>query len=209
MKKLCLSIAFVFSFSMLLCSIASADVIYPIASSVDPEHLAKTACYARITGYNENQNTLTVELRAPETFAPDKAESLQPGDSICIGGEESVIESVLPTNLYNTLLFNENEKQILLHKEFGVYYCYAVGDDYVWDVLAVIECPVTDTMLFLDYSAPEYEDNYVLPIVYTGRELAAQFTKEDDDALSKSNVYVVFDSEGNLATIQRYYVPWQ
>ncbi len=191
------------------CSIASADVIYPIASSIDPEHLVKTACYARIAGYNESQNTLTVELRVPETFASDEAESLKPGDSICIGGEERVIESVLPTNLYNTLLFNENEKQILLHKEFGVYYLYAVGDDYVWDVVAVIECPVTDTMLFLDYSAPEYEDNYVLPIVYTGRELAALFTKEDDDALSKSNVYVVFDGEGNLATIQRYYVPWQ
>ena len=191
----------------LLCSAASADTIYPIASTIDPEHLAKTACFARILGYNESQNTLTVELRVPETFTPDEAESLQPGDSICIGGEEIVIESVSPTNLYNTCLFNEEE--ILLHKEFGVYYIYAIGDDYVWDVLAVIECPVTDTMLFLDYSAPEYEDNYVLPIVYTGRELAAQFTKEDDNALSKSNVYVVFDGEGNLATIQRYYVPWQ
>ena len=207
MIKLASGVTLLLIIMALLCSAASAETIFPMASSIDPEHLEKAACFARILGYNESQNTLTVELQVPETFAPDEVEALQPGDSIFIGGEEILIESISPTNLYNTCLFNEGE--ILLHKEFGVYYYYALGDDYVWDVLAVIDCPMTEMMLFLDYAAPEYEDNYVLPIVYTGRELAAQFTREDYDTLSQGNVYVVFDGEGNLATIQRYYVSWQ
>ena len=81
MKKLSIGMAFLLILS-LLCSAASAEVITALATEVNPEHLEKTASYARILGYNEQNNTLTVQLIVPEIFSQEDVEALKVGDSI-------------------------------------------------------------------------------------------------------------------------------
>ena len=75
--------------------------------------------------------------------------------------------------------------------------------------------PVTDSLLFLDYIDEEAAgDTLALPRVFTARELVEKmlFEQASDEyfiGLAIDNVYIVFDGEGNLATICRHFVSWQ
>lgn len=71
-----------------------AETITALASPVNPEHLENTASYARILGYDEARNTLTVELIVPEVFAEEDVLALEVGDSIFTGGQEVLIRSI-------------------------------------------------------------------------------------------------------------------
>ena len=99
MKRHFISFFLILSLLMAACFPASADVITALAIEVNPEHLEKTASYARILGYNEESNTLTVELIAPEVFDRKDVLSLQVGDSIFTGGKEVEIESISPKDV--------------------------------------------------------------------------------------------------------------
>ena len=87
-------------------------------------------------------------------------------------------------------------------------------DCYLWNVVAVIECPVKDDLLLLDYVNDNTGDMLDLPIVLTARELTAKMQAEQASdryhiGFAADNVSVVFDGEGDLAVIHRFYVPWQ
>ena len=217
MKKLSLAMVLIFTLSLFLCSAASADVITAMASEVNPEHLEKTASYARILGYNEESNTLTVELISPEVFPGDDVRALQVGDSIFTDGQEVVIRTM--EEVWGDIVINEGpyeyaDGSVYLMMDFDDNYRTQVYDDNVWISLAVLECPVRDSLLFLDYIREETGEALDLPIVRTARELVDQLLAEqasEDYAigLDNDNVYVVFDGEGQLSTIHRYYVPWQ
>jgi len=214
MKKLSAIIALVMILSMFLCSAASADTITAMATEINPEHLEKTASYARILGYNEENNTLTVELIAPERFSGDEVAALKAGDRIYTNGQEVLIESVSYNDDYCGALFINDGDVFMFENRDGHYTMMADEDDCVWISLGVIECPVQDSLLFLDYIDEESGNELKLPVVHTARELTARLLEEGTDeaytvGLSTNNVYVVFDGEGNLAAIHRYYVPWQ
>ena len=221
MKKLVLSIALMLTISLLFCSAASADVITALATEINPEHLEKVASYARILGYNEESNTLTVELIAPEVFDREDVFSLQVGDSIYTGGREIVIWKIERYDEYGLVVINDEnlsdhaDGSVYLHEDLNGNYRPERYANYTWLSLAVIECPVTDSLLFLDYIDEEAAgDALTLPMVYTAQEvknklLAEQASNEYFIGLAIDNAYVVFDGEGNLATIQRYFVSWQ
>ncbi len=79
----------------LFCASASAKTtITALASTVNPKHLEKASCYARIVRYDPGQNTLTVELLVPEIFPGDDVLELEIGDSIYTGGEEVLIRTI-------------------------------------------------------------------------------------------------------------------
>ena len=221
MKKLALIIALILTYSLLFCSAASADVITALAIEVNPEHLEKTASYARILGYNEKENTLTVQLFVPEIFSWEDVEYLKAGDSIYIHGGETDIETIEGSASDGYFRINDGEvvltQYFSTHDGFRADYVavYEYNDTPVLNELAVIECPVKDSLLFLDYTSDE-ETGFPLemPVVRTAQEFTARLTQEDAAeafgvGFTADNVYVVFDGEGNLAVIHRYYVPWQ
>lgn len=218
MKKFPIAIALMLSLLLLLCSPASADTITAMAIEINPEHLEKTVSYARILGYNEENNTLTVELIVPEAFRVEDVEALQVGDIIYTDGQEVTVQTIEKD--WDYVIINKGEYgyadgSVYLYKEFGGNYLREVMDnDYMWLSLDPIECPVTDSLLFLDYIGAEWGEPLRLPIVRTAQELTALMQEEAASSaysvgLSCRNVYVVFDGEGNLATIHRFYVPWQ
>ena len=217
MKKLSVIITLLMILSLLLCSTASADTITALAIEVNPEHLEKTASYARILGYNSDSNTLIVELIAPETFPREDIQALKAGDSIYTGGREVKIRSI-DENEWGTYYLNEGEDSdsfVFLTEDLnGNYRTGDEGDDYVWSTVAVIECPVTEKLLFLDGIDENSGDMLELPVIHSADELVnALRTTDASDVftvgLSTNNVYVVFDGEGNLAVIHRFYVSWQ
>lgn len=220
MKKLSAIITLVLILSLLLCSAASADTVTALATEINPEHLEKVASYAHILGYNKESNTLTVELIAPEIFSWEDVEYLEVGDSIYTNGKEIVIETIEGSASKGS--FNINDGEVILiqylsaHDGYRADYTtvYEEDDVHVWNDLGILQCPVRDTLLFLDYIMDETGFPLEMPVVYTARELTAHLAQEDASeafgfGFTADNVYVVFDGEGNLATIQRYYVPWQ
>ena len=214
MKRLASVITLLMMILLLLCSPASADVITAMAIEINPEHLEKTASYARILGYNAETDSLTVELIVPERFSGEEVGALKEGDSICTNGQEILIESISYDDEWCSTLFINGWDVFLIQDRDGNYTAMADEDNCVWIPLAVIECPVRDSMLFLDNVDEETGNALTLPVVHSARELTARLLEEGTDeaytvGLSANNVYVVFDGEGNLATIQRFYVPWQ
>ena len=215
MKKLASSVTLLLIILALLCSAASADTITAMATEINPEHLEKVASYARILGYSKESNTLSMELIAPELFAQDEVEALELGDSIFTNGHEVQIKSIEVT-AWRTYLINDQEAfsdSIFLQKDLNGNYRADREDGYVWNTVAVIECPVKDSLLCLNFIDDQTGDTLELPCVLTGHELMTQvFTEcaaEDYFATWASDwVYVVFDGEANLAMICRCVVPW-
>jgi len=214
MKKLPLFIVMMLIFSLLLCSAAFADTITALAIEVNPEHLEKTASYARILGCNQENSTLTVELIAQEVFSGEDVLSLKPGDSIYTGGREVTIESMAYDDDWCSTVFINDGELMLFQDRSGNYTMMADEDDYVWNAVAQIQCPVRPSLLFLDSVDHETGEPLSLPVVRTADELmeelrAAGPAEAYTVGLATNNVYVIFDGEGNLAAIHRYYVPWQ
>ena len=84
-------------------------------------------------------------------------------------------------------------------------------DDAAWIVLATVTVPVPDRLLFLD----EIEEVTLMPLYVPavhGRSdflSAMEAEKENGPGFAANNAMVVFDENGDLALIRRYYVPWQ
>jgi hypothetical protein len=201
----------------------SGNTITAMAAPVNPDHLEKASCYARILSYNEDQNTLTVELIVPEVFAEDEILEIEVGDAIYTGREEITIRTIEWHEDDGYLVINRGAYE---HAPGSVYLQQDVWGNYMpdhyghptYNTLAVIECPVTDTLLFLDYTSEVTGDALKLPRISTAAEFldyirSIQNAREIDHeyviGLDIDNVYVVFDGEGKLATVQRYFVSWQ
>ena len=213
---LCLVMVFV-------CSAVCAETITAMATPVNPDHLEKTSCYARILGYNEDRNTLTVELIVPEVFAEEEVMVLEVGDAICTCGEEVTIQTIDWYEDDGYLVINAGAYEhapgsVYLHMDrWGNYMPDRYGHP-TYNTIAVLECPVTETLLFLDYTSAETGDALELPIVRTATELAETIQSIEESRLTKAgymvgldidNVYVVFDGDGQLAVVQRFFVSWQ
>ena len=213
---LCLVMVFV-------CSEVCAETITAMATPVNPDHLEKTSCYARILGYNEDRNTLTVELIVPEVFAEEEVMELEVGDAIYTGGEEVTIQTIDWYEDDGYLVINAGAYEhapgsVYLHMDrWGNYMPDRYGHP-TYNTIAVLECPVTKTLLFLDYTSAETGDALELPIVRTATELAETIQSIEESRLTKAgymvgldidNVYVVFDGDGQLAVVQRFFVSWQ
>ena len=207
------AVALVLLISLLLSAAASADVLTAMPVELDPERLEKTTCNARIVGYNEAQNTLTVHLTVPEIFPTDELYKISVGDSIYTGGQEILIESISHDDDWCGVV-GFNDWEIFFFEERDGCYRMADEDCYFWNVIAVIECPVKDHLLLLDYVDDDTGDMLNLPAVLTARELTVKMLAEQASdryhiGFAADNVTVTFDGEGNLAVINRFYVPWQ
>jgi hypothetical protein len=208
---------------VLVCSAVCAETITAMATPVNPDHLEKTSCYARILGYNEDRDTLTVELIVPEVFAEEEVMELEVGDAIYTGGEEVTIQTIDWYEDDGYLVINAGAYEhapgsVYLHMDrWGNYMPDRYGHP-TYNTIAVLECPVTETLLFLDYTSAETGDALELPIVRTATELAETIQSIEESRLTKAdymvgldidNVYVVFDGDGQLAVVQRFFVSWQ
>ena len=190
--------------------------ITAIASPIDPEHVASISAYARITGYVPETNEVTVELIVPETYAREEVLDLAVGDTIYTQGQEIVIRTI--EDNYGYLVINAGEYEF---SEDSVWFSeqedgnFAIEDwdDYRWIVGAELKVPVRDTLLFLDSIDPSSGEILNMPTVHNAAEFLRMLKTESEEGggpgFATDNVYAVFNDAGDLALVQRYYVPWQ
>ncbi len=189
--------------------------ITAIASEINPEHIASVAATANITGYDAAENKLTVELLVPERFDREEVLSLVPGDSVYTQGQEIKVRTV--DEEYGYVIVNQGEYEysedsIWFYEEMDGSYAIYVYDDISWLTLAETAFPVTDKLLFLDSINPATGEMLDMPSVHSGAEfleLLKTETEEGGPGFDTHNVLVVFDADGQLALVERYYVPWQ
>ena len=126
-------------------------------------------------------------------------------------------------NMLNLILEDRMEVSDLEQQRGGISYTFDTltyltqerpEDEFFWNSVAVIECPVTEDLLLLDFVDDNSGEGVALPRVLTAGELtekmlAEQVSDEYHIGFAIENVYVVFDGEGQLASIHRYYVTWQ
>lgn len=206
---LCLAVIFPF---MTPCS-HTENVVTAIAAQIDPENPRNISCYARILGYNKAGNTLTVELLIPEVFHRGEIRSLEPGDILYTNGAEIIVQTIEVNDEYGYVLINEGEYQyapgsVTLHEDpYGNYSPEKYGHK-TYITLAVLECPVRETLLFLDYISADTYDSTDLPSVSSAAEFI-NAVENNEPGLDIDNISVVFDNNGDLAVIQRFFVSWQ
>ena len=184
-----------------------------IASEINPEHLASVTVYARIAAADENK--VKVTLLVPEHYNGEEVRGLVPGDSVYTQGKEVKVETV--SEGYGYIIVNENEEQfsedsIWFYEETDGSYAISGWDDITWIDLAEIDFPVTDKLLFLDCINPSSGETLDMPTVHSGAEFLEMLKAEaegEGPGFDARNVFVAFDADGQLALIERYYVPWQ
>ena len=69
--------------------------------------------------------------------------------------------------------------------------------------------PASGRLLFLDGINPETGEALLHPAVHNRENLLTLMNAADDPGFAIRNVEVVFDEQGELALIRRFYVPWQ
>ena len=189
--------------------------ITAIASEIDPEHVASVAAYARITGYAADENKLNVALLVPERFDREEVLSLLPGDSVYTQGQEIKVETI--NKEYGYIIINDSEYEfaegsIWFYEETDGSFAISQWDDNTWITLAETAFPVTDKLLFLDCINPSSGETLDMPTVHSGAEFLEMLKAEaegEGPGFDARNVFVAFDADGQLALIERYYVPWQ
>lgn len=211
-KLLCMMLVF----CLLVPAMASAErtVVTALAIAVNPDNLASVAVDARITDYNQTDNALTIELLVPELFDFNDIENLNIGDAIYTQGREIEIREIEEDGGYVVLnpgQDGDGDDTVWLCQYLDQNYTVMNQDDAAWIVLATVTVPVPDRLLFLD----EIEEVTLMPLYVPavhGRSdflSAMEAEKENGPGFAANNAMVVFDENGDLALIRRYYVPWQ
>lgn len=189
---------------------AERTVATAIATEVNPEALLSIAVDAKIMDYDPADNTLSVELLIPERFDPKDIVNLKTGDGIYTQGREVDIHSVSENNGY--IVLNENEEdEIWLYESIDMCYWIANDDDHTWNVISGLQVPISEHLLFLDEIDPLTGEVLSYPAVHNKADFLTMLETEktDGSGFDIRNVRIVFDENGEVALITRFYVPWQ
>ena len=194
---------------------AAADTVTAMATEPYMETYAVYACHARILRYDDTDGMLEIGLMFPEIFSREDIVNLTPGDAIYTGGREVAVRTV-DADEDGTIVLNcgENgayaEDEVLLNEDTGGNYrtvSYVTGA-YIMNEADRISVPVRENMLFLDMNDPESDTDGMpdLPAVHTAEEFLELFKENGPEDFS--NLYVVFDINGEPAVVYRLYTPW-
>lgn len=202
---------------LLIASSASAETITAMARELYMDEYVSYSFYARIHDYDSETNMLEIELMTPEVFSGDDVRNLTVGDSIYTDGQEVAITSI--TEEYGYTILNKGEYEfsegsVWLAEDNEGNYRPVVYEDYTWSEITRIDVPVTDRLIFLDLIDPLSGEMLEKPTVHSAQEFLKMKEEEETEGtigpgFKTHNVIVVFDKDGELAIIQRYYVPWQ
>lgn len=195
---------------------SAPKTVTALALEIDPVHPASVSAYARIKDYNADENRLTVTLLMPERFPAEDVLSLIPGDAIYTEGREIPVRTV--GEKYGYIVINEDENDpyaedtLWLYEETDGTLAISTDEDRSWNALDEAAFPVKDSLLFLDGIDPATGNPLDMPTVHSAAEFLETLKAEAEaggPGFDVNNVFVAFDGEGQLALIQRYYVPWQ
>ena len=224
MKRIRKTVMLVLMAAMLcLCAAAAAQaqgltgenvVIQPEPIALRMDQLAGKTVMVRVGAYHQEDHTLELTVLEKLRFAAEAVEGLQPGDALNLGGELLVVRQIEPMT-YLLLLDDGSgvdEASVWLKKGEDGDYEAGQYSDFLWRQVGSAPFAVANDAQFLDGIDPEYGDMLESPTKHSMEEFLR--IKEEEEArgypgFGCDNVWAAFNAEGEIASLERFYVPWQ
>lgn len=224
MKRIRKTVMLVLMAAMLcLCAAAAAQaqgltgenvVIQPEPVALRMDQLAGKTVMVRVGAYHQEDHTLELTVLEKLRFAAEAVEGLQPGDALDLDGELLVVREIEPMT-YLLLLDDGSgvdEASVWLKKGEDGDYEAGQYSDFLWRQVGSAPFAVAQDAQFLDGIDPEYGDMLESPTTHSMEEFLR--IKEEEEArgypgFGCDNVWAAFNAEGEIASLERFYVPWQ
>ena len=184
----------------------------PIALSMDA--LAGKTVMVRVGAYHQEDHTLELTVLEKLRFAAEAVEGLQPGDALNLDGELLVVRDVEPMT-YLLLLDDGSgvdEASVWLKKGEDGDYEAGQYSDFIWRTVGSAPFAVAQDAQFLDGIDPEDGDMLEIPTRHSMEEFLCIHEEEEErgyPGFGCDNVWAAFNAEGEIASLERFYVPWQ
>ena len=193
-------------------SAAEKKIVKPLPASLDPLRLSRVNAYGRITAYNEDDYSATVEFCVPELYDGEEILSLKPGDIIVSQGREVEVHSIDVSGDYGetfTMLWindmADDPEDIFWMFINSSGECSHLKDECtVLMFLDPVQISLDNLTVFLDTKTPDTVSQ--LPAVYTPEEFLAKLTgngNADDSNFASDTFWFIFDDYGSLVSIWR------
>ena len=224
MKRIRKTVMLVLMAAMLcLCAAAAAQaqgltgenvVIQPEPIALRMDQLAGKTVMVRVGAYHQEDHTLELTILEKLRFAAEAVEGLQPGDALDLDGELLVVREIEPT-MHGLLLGDDGglyEGSVWLEKDENGDYEAGRYSHPIWRTVGSAPFAVANDAQFLDGIDPEYGDMLESPTTHSMEEFLR--IKEEEEArgypgFGCDNVWAAFNAEGEIASLERFYVPWQ
>ena len=224
MKRIRKTVMLVLMAAMLcLCAAAAAQaqgltgenvVIQPEPIALRMDQLAGKTVMVRVGAYHQEDHTLELTVLEKLRFAAEAVEGLQPGDALDLDGELLVVREIEPMT-YLLLLDDGSgvdEASVWLKKGEDGDYEAGQYSDFLWRQVGSAPFAVAQDAQFRDGIDPEYGDMLESPTMHSMEEFLR--IKEGEEArgypgFGCDNVWAAFNAEGEIASLERFYVPWQ
>lgn len=184
----------------------------PIALSMDA--LAGKTVMVRVGAYHQEDHTLELTVLEKLRFAAEAVEGLQPGDALNLGGELLVVRQIEPMT-YLLLLDDGSgvdEASVWLKKGEDGDYEAGQYSDFIWRQVGSAPFAVAQDAQFLDGINPEDGEMLESPTRHSMEEFLCIKEEEEErgyPGFGCDNVWAAFNAEGEIASLERFYVPWQ
>lgn len=206
-----------------LCAAAAAQaqglteetaVIQPEPVVLCMDALAGKTVMVRVGAYHQEDHTLEMTVLENLRFPAEAVEGLQPGDALDLDGELLVVRDVEPMT-YLLLLDDGSgvdEASVWLKKGEDGDYEAGQYSDFIWRTVGSAPFAVAQDAQFLDGIDPEDGDMLESPTRHSMEEFLRIKEEEEErgyPGFGCDNVWAAFNAEGEIASLERFYVPWQ
>ena len=206
-----------------LCAAAAAQaqglteetaVIQPEPIGLSMDALAGKTVMVRVGAYHQEDHTLELTVLENLRFPAEAVEGLQPGDALDLDGELLVVRDVEPMT-YLLLLDDGSgvdEASVWLKKGEDGDYEAGQYSDFIWRTVGSAPFAVAQDAQFLDGIDPEDGDMLESPTRHSMEEFLRIKEEEEErgyPGFGCDNVWAAFNAEGEIASLERFYVPWQ
>ena len=206
-----------------LCAAAAAQaqglteetaVIQPEPIGLSMDALAGKTVMVRVGAYHQEDHTLELTVLEKLRFAAEAVEGLQPGDALNLGGELLVVRQIEPMT-YLLLLDDGSgvdEASVWLKKGEDGDYEAGQYSDFIWRQVGSAPFAVAQDAQFLDGINPEDGEMLESPTRHSMEEFLRIKEEEEErgyPGFGCDNVWAAFNAEGEIASLERFYVPWQ
>ena len=185
---------------------AERTVVTALAAEVNPDNLVSVAADAKVLSCADGQFTITILV--PERYDPEEINALKVGDAIWTEGREVEIRSITERDGY-IVLNADTDDDVWLFESVDLNYWIMDVNDNTWLEFATVTVPASGHLLFLDGINPSTGESLLHPTAYNEEDFMTLMNSADNPGFDIRNVEVVFDENGELALIRRFYVPWQ
>ena len=206
-----------------LCAAAAAQaqglteetaVIQPEPVVLCMDALAGKTVMVRVGAYHQEDHTMELTVLEKLCFAAEAVEGLRVGDTLELDGELLVVRKIEPMT-HGLLLGGDDgldEGSVWLEKSGNGGYEAGRYSHPIWRTVGSAPFAVAQDAQFLDGIDPEDGDMLESPTRHSMEEFLCIKEEEEErgyPGFGCDNVWAAFNAEGEIASLERFYVPWQ